>query len=81
MLKVICPFNYAQLYSCRKVEGSDGKEDKVIKCCKEAADKGIWLPPVNDCHEAADDCLKDAGLKNPGAPGGRLGPPCDPCSK
>lgn len=67
--------------SCRKVAGSDGHEDKVMKCCKDTADKGIWVPPVNDCHEAADDCLKGSGLGNPGAPGGRLGKPCDPCGR
>ncbi len=67
--------------NCRKVDGSDGLENKVMQCCKETADKGIWFPPVNDCHEAVNDCLSKCGLKNSGAPGGRLGPPCDPCSK
>ncbi len=67
--------------SCRKVIGSDGAEDKIMKCCKNTADKGIWIPPINDCHEAVDDCIRDAGLINPGAPGGRIGKPCDPCPK
>ncbi|MBI5894734.1 MAG: RHS domain-containing protein, partial [Desulfobacterales bacterium] len=66
---------------CRMVAGSDGREDEIMKCCRETADKGIWFPPVNDCHEAVDDCLKNAGLTNPGAPGGRLGNACDPCEK
>lgn len=48
---------------CRKVPGSDGKENEIMWCCKETANKGIWVPPVNDCHEAADDCIKGAGLK------------------
>ena len=67
--------------SCRKVEGSDGKEAQIMLCCSDIADAGPWIPPVNDCHTSADDCLKSAGLKNPGAPGGRIGPPCDPCAK
>ena len=50
-----------------------------MKCCRDTADKGVWFPPMNDCHEAINDCMKAAGLKNPGAPGGRLGKPCDPC--
>ncbi|OIO30994.1 MAG: hypothetical protein COS28_01985 [Nitrospirae bacterium CG02_land_8_20_14_3_00_44_33] len=66
---------------CRKVPGSDGKENEIMRCCKETANKGIWFPPVNDCHEAADDCIKGAELKNPGVPGGRVGKPCDPCGR
>jgi RHS repeat-associated protein len=67
--------------SCRKIADSNGKEDDLMKCCKSTADWGPWLPPVNDCHEALDDCLRNSKLKNPGAPGGRVGPPCDPCDK
>ena len=66
---------------CRRVEGSDGLENRIMLCCKDTADLGRWIPPLNDCHTAADDCLINAGLKNPGAPGGRLSKPCDPCSK
>jgi RHS repeat-associated protein len=64
---------------CRVVHGSKGREDELLKCCKDTADQGPWVPPINDCHEALDDCLEKEGLQNPGAPGGRLGPPCDPC--
>jgi RHS repeat-associated protein len=67
--------------SCRKIADSDGKEDDLMKCCKSTADWGPWFPPVNDCHEALDDCLRNSKLKNPGAPGGRVGPPCDPCDE
>jgi hypothetical protein len=67
--------------SCRMVDGSGGKENDVMKCCQKTADDGIWFPWLNDCHVAADDCLKSKGLKNPGAPGDRLGEPCDPCEK
>ncbi|MBI5603752.1 MAG: RHS repeat protein [Deltaproteobacteria bacterium] len=66
---------------CRRVEGSDGLENRIMLCCKDTADLGRWIPPLNDCHTAADDCLISAGLKNPGVPGGRLSKPCDPCSK
>lgn len=65
--------------SCRIVVGSGGKEDSIMKCCKDTADNGLWFPVANDCHGAADDCIVGGGLKNPGAPGGRTGPPCDPC--
>jgi RHS repeat-associated protein len=67
--------------SCRKIADSDGKEDELLTCCKNTADWGPWFPPINDCHEALDDCLQKSRLKNPGAPGGRVGRPCDPCSK
>ena len=67
--------------SCRKIADSDGKEDELLKCCKDTANWGPWFPPINDCHEALDDCLRSKNLKNPGAPGGRVGPPCDPCDK
>jgi len=52
-----------------------------MKFCRDTANKGLWFPGVNDCHEAADDCITGQGLTNPGAPGGRAGEPCDPCSK
>jgi len=61
--------------SCNKVEGSAGKESQVMDFMKENANNGIWFPFINDCHNAIDDALSNAGLKNPGAPGGRLGSP------
>lgn len=67
--------------NCRKVPGSEGKEDDIMNCCRNSANNGVWYPPFNDCHEAADDCIKKQGLKNPKAPGGRIGEPCDPCPK
>jgi RHS repeat-associated protein len=66
---------------CRKVPGSTDREDDIMKCCKDTADKGPWLPKLNDCHQALDYCLKEAKLDNPGAPGGRMGKPCDPCDQ
>lgn len=65
--------------SCRMVVGSAGKEDEIMKCCKDNADKGLWVPPINDCHTAVDKCLGKSKLRNPGPPGGRVGKPCDPC--
>jgi len=67
--------------NCKKVPGSDGLEDKIMKCCRDTANKGLWFSYLNDCHEAADDCIKEQKLKNPKAPGERFGKPCDPCSK
>ena len=65
--------------SCTKVPGSDGLEDKVMKCCTDTANLTIWLPVASDCHTLAGDCIESAGLKNPGAPGGRLGS-CSSCN-
>ncbi|GFE81307.1 hypothetical protein GCM10011487_33070 [Steroidobacter agaridevorans] len=61
---------------CVKVDGSDGLEDQVMSCCKKNANNGLWFPGFNDCHNAANDCIKSAGLTSPGSPGGRLGAPC-----
>jgi hypothetical protein len=65
--------------ACRKVEGSDGFENEIFRCCQGTANAGIWFPVINDCHEAVDDCLSLLRFKNPGPPGGRTGKPCDPC--
>lgn len=62
--------------SCRLVENSDGKEGGIIDCCQSTANNGTW--PIRDCHDAANDCITKAGLKNPGAPGGRAGV-CNSC--
>lgn len=67
--------------SCRKVEGSDGLEEEILKCCRGTSDAGIWFPYVNDCHQGLDDCLSKMKFKNPSPPGGRWGEPCDPCDK
>jgi RHS repeat-associated protein len=64
---------------CRRVADSDGQEDGVMQCCQQT-DFGVWVPGVNDCHDAANTCLVNSGLTNPGAPGGRFGDPCDPCT-
>ncbi len=66
--------------SCRKVEGSDGHEHKILACCR-YNDWGTFRPISNDCHVTTNTCLAITGMKNPGAPGDRFGPPCDPCSK
>jgi RHS repeat-associated protein len=65
--------------SCIKVADSDGKEEKVISCCAKTANDGLWVPGANDCLDAANRCLENSGLKNPGSPG-RFGE-CDSCWK
>ena len=65
--------------SCTKVPGSDGLEDQVMSCCTKTANLAPWIPVVSDCQSLAGDCLEGAGLKNPGAPGGRLGS-CPSCN-
>jgi RHS repeat-associated protein len=65
--------------SCRRISGSNGMEDELMRCCEETANRGAWFPPINDCHEAVDDCIRGSNLKNPGAPGGRIGKPCELC--
>jgi RHS repeat-associated protein len=65
--------------SCRKIEGSDGFEEEIFKCCR-----GIgsgWFPYTNDCQTDANRCLAKLRFANPGSPGGRWGPPCDECTK
>ncbi len=50
---------------CEPVDGSDGKEDDVMKCCRENANKGFWFPGITDCHNKAKDCLASNGLTPP----------------
>ncbi len=50
---------------------------RSVECCRKEANKGIFIPFVHDCHNAARKCLKKAGLPRIKPPGGRLGPPCD----
>lgn len=40
---------------------------------RENQNNGIWFPVLNDCHNAVSDAVESAGLKYPGAVGGRLG--------
>ena len=66
---------------CRTVDGTDGMEQQLMNSCMETANEGLmWFPGINDCHEALDDCLAEAGVENPGAPGGRVGDiPAEEC--
>jgi RHS repeat-associated protein len=62
---------------CNKVAGSDSHEDAIMNCCRTGHDKTrVFFPPFSDCHTFVDDCVAKAGLKSPGAPGGRTGSPC-----
>ena len=56
------------------VENPNGVSERdVLDHMKDTMNDGIWFPGLNDCHEAIDDTCKEFGLKNPGAPGGRVG--------
>ncbi len=64
--------------SCTMIDDSVGKETDIMACCQRSKNAGVWFPAMNDCHNAADRCIRAAGLKNPGAPGGRMGS-CNSC--
>ena len=58
---------------CRDVKGSKGKEKDIMDFMRKNQNNGIWFPFANDCHNAIDDAIKNSGLTNPSAPGGRFG--------
>jgi len=60
---------------CNEVAGSKGKEKDIMDFMKQNQNNGMWFPFANDCHNAVQDAVKKAGLKYPGAPGGRFGAP------
>jgi hypothetical protein len=60
---------------CNPVKGSEGKEKEIMDFMRKNQNNGIWFPFLNDCHNAVQDAVENAGLKYPGAPGGRFGPP------
>ena len=60
---------------CALIDGSEGKEKQIMNYMRKNQNDGIWFPWLNDCHEAIDDTVEHFGLENPGAPGGRFGPP------
>lgn len=37
---------------CIKIEGSDGKESELMRCCDGRARKGPYIPTVNDCRSS-----------------------------
>ncbi|HSL81643.1 MAG TPA: RHS repeat-associated core domain-containing protein, partial [Thermoanaerobaculia bacterium] len=66
--------------ACNKIPDSDGREDELMECCRKKKKKpGLWVPGLNDCASVLFDCIEELGLNSPGAPGGRLGQPCDRC--
>lgn len=67
--------------TCRPVDGSDDprKADDMMNCCRNY-NATSYVPWVNDCHNLTHSCVTNAGLKDPGAPGARLGERCLKCS-
>jgi len=68
--------------SCRPIDGSGdpNKGNQIMNCCKDY--KAVtYVPGYSDCHNLTDGCIASAGLKNPGAPGGRFGDRCVSCGK
>lgn len=59
--------------SCNFVPSSEGKEKKILNHCRNNANNGVWVPGINDCHNAAQESVEESDLKYPGAPGGRFG--------
>jgi RHS repeat-associated protein len=59
--------------ACIAVEDSEGHEDEIMDFLRENADNGIWVPFINDCHNAVQDAVEASGRQYPGAPGGRFG--------
>jgi hypothetical protein len=47
-------------------------------CCRNYNAKS-YVPWLNDCHNLTHSCVTNAGLKDPGAPGARLGERCVKC--
>ena len=66
---------------CTRVPGSDNQEDSIMRCCGAERTRGFWWPFTNDCHAVAGRCLERVLGQNPGAPGGRVGDPCDRCRR
>ncbi len=41
------------------------QNDNLMKCCRETANDGAWIPKKNDCHDSLKRCFEKAGLKPP----------------
>lgn len=63
--------------ACRKIPGSDGREDDIMDCCEKNSNNYPWFPGVTDCQNGVENCLSDKGLPHPGVPGGRFTYPCE----
>ena len=60
--------------TCRPVDGSydPNKADQIMNCCK-GYRSSMYTPSRSDSHNLTHSCITGAGLKDPGAPGGRFG--------
>ena len=66
--------------TCRVVDGTDDphKADTIMNSCRNYGAK-TYIPLYDDCHNLTHSCINAAGLKDPGAPGGRFGERCVKC--
>lgn len=62
--------------ACARISESEGWEDAIMGCCTRNANNGTWLPFVNDCQNAARQCLEGIVIDPPPIPGGRFGMDC-----
>jgi len=60
--------------SCQRIPNSNGKEDAAIKCCRDKANKRIWFPGLNDCHNPLDKCLTAPPPAGAGIPASDIPP-------
>lgn len=58
--------------SCNFVPLSEGREDQIMNYCQANANNGLWVPGINDCHNAAADSVESSGSTYPGTPNGRF---------
>ncbi|MCA1592098.1 MAG: RHS repeat-associated core domain-containing protein [Acidobacteria bacterium] len=65
---------------CRPVLGSDDpmRANIIMDTCRDYG-APTYIPWYDDCHNMVDSSIKNAGLKNPGAPGARFGDRCVVC--
>jgi hypothetical protein len=59
--------------ACNPVLGSEGKEDAILDDLNETANKGPWVPFVNDCHSSINRALERNGVPVVASPNGRFG--------
>ncbi len=52
--------------SCNKVEGSDGKEKQIMDFMRGNQNAFVWIPGMNDCHNAVERAIGANGLRTQG---------------
>ena len=65
--------------TCILISSNDSDTEKLLNCCNSKTNKQFYFPQLNDCHDVADDCIREIGMAPPSIPNKNRWTSCPSC--